>query len=335
MNCRTWMCRSILTAGLAALLTTGAAAASFGTGVVDADGLRLRSEASTNSNVVAMVYQGGQVDVLEPEQDGWYKVEYNGKVGYMSAEFLVVTPAAPEELPLVQADEPETAGQDEAAEQTEAAPAVQSEEAPADLGSGKVSLHSGTLNLRSTPSTDSACLASIPNGTILTLEAEENGWYKVVFSGVTGYVSGDYIVKTDEEPSAPSHSSETGLAVVELAKKYLGCPYVYGATGPKSFDCSGFTYFIFKQVGHPIARGGSSQFYQGTSVSKNELQPGDLVFFRDPATAGSYPMTHVGIYIGNNQFIHASSSKRGSGVKISSLSETWYTNIYAGARRIV
>lgn len=325
MNCRTWICRSILTAALTALLTTGAAAASYGTGVVDADGLRIRSEPSTDSNVVAMVYQGGQVDVLEAERDGWYKVEYNGKVGYMSAEFLVVTPAVPEAPPAA----PETAGQDEAA------PVVQSEETPAALGNGKVTLSSGTLNLRSAPSTESSRLASIPNGTVLTLEAEEDGWYKVVFSGITGYVRGDYIVKTDEEPFTPSYSSEAGLSLVELAKKYLGCPYVYGATGPKSFDCSGFTYFIYKQVGHPIARGGSSQFYEGTSVAKSELQPGDLVFFRDPATAGSHPMTHVGIYIGNNQFIHASSSKRGSGVKISSLSETWYANIYAGGRRIL
>lgn len=333
MNCRTWICRSILTAGLAALLTTGAAAASYGTGVVDADGLRIRSEPNTDSNVVVMVYQGGQVDVLEAEKDGWYKVEYNGKVGYMSADFLVVTPAVSEAPPAA----PETAAQDGAAPavQDEEVPAVQSEEAPTALGNGKVALSSGTLNLRSAPSTESSRLASIPNGTVLTLDAEEDGWYKVVFSGITGYVSGDYIVKTDEEPFTPSYSSETGLALVELAKKYLGCPYVFGATGPKSFDCSGFTYYVFKQMGYSIPRGGSGQFYHGTSVTKSELQPGDLVFFRDPATAGSYPMTHVGIYIGNNQFIHASSSKRGSGVKISSLSETWYANIYAGGRRIL
>lgn len=316
MNFRSWAYRCLLTVGLSALLIGAAGAATFGTGVVNADGLHIRAEASTEAKVISIAYQGAKVEVLEDAVDGWYKVEYDGKVGYMSAEFLVVTPNDP------------SAAQ-------ESAPAPQSEEAPADLGNGKVTLASGTLNLRSDTSTHSARLASIPNGTVLALEAESDGWYQVTYSGITGFVSSEYIEKTDKAVSTPAAASSFGAAAVALAKQYLGCPYVYGSTGPKGFDCSGFTYFIFKQLGHPISRGGSSQFYEGVSVNRADLQPGDLVFFRDPATSGSKPMSHVGIYIGGNQFIHASSSKRGSGVKVSSLYEDWYAGIYAGARRIV
>lgn len=340
-----------------ALLIAGAEAASFGTGVVKADGLRMRVDPSTSSNVVTMVYRGATVEVLEDAVDGWYSVRYDGKAGYMSADYLTVTPNQPqpapaeapveppapqaEPEPLTEAEEPQAEAEPQAeseAPQAEPDPEEQAdgdEAEPAGLGNGKVKLSSGTLNLRSGPSTKHSCLASIPNGTVLPLLGESDGWYQVTYIGITGYVSGDYIVKTDEALPAAPQASATGLKIVELAKQHLGKPYVYGATGPKSFDCSGLTYYVYKQAGYTISRGGSSQFYNGVAVSRSELQPGDLVFFRDPATAGSYPMSHVGIYIGNGQFIHASSSKTSPGVKISDLSASWYANIYAGARRII
>lgn len=351
MNWRKRIYQCALCALSGALLIAGAEAASFGTGVVNADGLRMRVDPSTDSNVVTMVYHGATIEVLEDAVDGWYSVRYNGKTGYMSADYLTVTPnqpqpapaAAPAEAPAPQAEpeEPQAEPEPQAEQAPEAEPEAEEqadssdEGEPAGLGNGKVKLSSGTLNLRSGPSTQHSCLASIPNGTVLPLLGESDGWYQVTYIGITGYVCGDYIVKTDEALPAAPQASATGLKIVELAKQHLGKPYVYGATGPKSFDCSGLTYYVYKQAGYSISRGGSSQFYNGVAVSRSELQPGDLVFFRDPATAGSYPMSHVGIYIGNGQFIHASSSKTSPGVKISELSASWYANIYAGARRII
>lgn len=358
MNLRKRLCQCLLCTALGSLLVVGAGAAGFGTGVVTADGLRMRAKPATDSNVITMVYQGATVEVLEDAVDGWYGVRYDGKTGYMSADYLTVTPnqppaAAPAEAEQAPQTEPEPpaepapqaepessaepelqAGAEEQAD-GEAESAVHSDSEPAGLGNGKVKLSSGTLNLRSGPSTEHSCLASIPNGAVLPLLEESDGWYQVTYLGITGYICGDYVVKTDEVLPAAPQSSATGLKIVELAKQHLGKPYVYGATGPKSFDCSGLTYYVYKQAGYTISRGGSSQFRNGVSVSRSELQPGDLVFFRDPATAGSYPMSHVGIYIGNGQFIHASSSKTSPGVKISNLSASWYANIYVGARRII
>lgn len=108
--------------------------------------------------------------------------------------------------------------------------------------------------------------------------------------------------------------------VVNIAKRYLGAPYSWGANGPNSFDCSGFTSFVYRQVGVSLPRTSRAQIGAGERVSRADLQPGDLVFF------GS-PIRHVGIYVGGNQYIHA--PRTGDVVKISSLGR----NDYVGACR--
>lgn len=108
---------------------------------------------------------------------------------------------------------------------------------------------------------------------------------------------------------------------VTLAKSKLGCPYQWGATGPNKFDCSGLMYWVAKQLGKSIPRTSSEQSKSGTAVSKSSLLPGDLVFF------GS-PVHHVGMYVGNGQYIHA--PQTGDVVKISNLNSR---RDYAGARR--
>ncbi len=107
-------------------------------------------------------------------------------------------------------------------------------------------------------------------------------------------------------------------------------PYVYGGSSASGFDCSGFTMYVFAQVGIKLPHGATSQLSYGTEVSRSDLQPGDLVFFQDYG----YTASHVGIYIGGDQFIHASSSYyNGHCVVITSLSETYYNNHYLTARR--
>ena len=117
-------------------------------------------------------------------------------------------------------------------------------------------------------------------------------------------------------------------SVVSYAKLFIGIKYVYGASGPNSFDCSGFTMYIMKMFGMNLPHSARSQAALGISVSKNNLMQGDLVFF---STSGGRSISHVGIYIGGGNFIHASSD----GVKMSSLNGGYYSRNYVTARRII
>lgn len=107
--------------------------------------------------------------------------------------------------------------------------------------------------------------------------------------------------------------NKSSSQVANYAYNFLGRPYVYGANGPNAFDCSGFTSYVYRHFGVSLPRTASSQFSAGSAVSRNNLAPGDLVFFNTVGYLG-----HVGLYIGGGDFIHAASSGR---VKISSLSE--------------
>lgn len=127
-------------------------------------------------------------------------------------------------------------------------------------------------------------------------------------------------VKLDEKSSA------TADKLIAVGKSKLGSPYVFGSSGPNSFDCSGFTSYVFAQAGISLPRVASSQAYDGKRVSKANLQKGDLVFFN---TFGG--ISHVGIYIGSGNFIHASSYN--SGVTISNLNDGYYGPRYVTAAR--
>ena len=127
--------------------------------------------------------------------------------------------------------------------------------------------------------------------------------------------------------SGSSSSSGGNSKLVELAKSKLGCKYVWGATGENTFDCSGLTYWCHKQIGISIPRTSLEQSRNGKSVSKSDLQPGDLVFFKTT----SAPVGHVGMYVGNGQFIHAPNKSKP--VKYDSLSSSYYSSRYVCARR--
>ena len=117
---------------------------------------------------------------------------------------------------------------------------------------------------------------------------------------------------------------------MSIAKQYLGCKYVYGGSGPSTFDCSGFTMFLYSKYGYSLPHSATSQSYKGVYVSKENLAPGDLVIFNNSANTS---IGHVGVYIGGNQFIHASSGK--GKVIISGLSDSYYAARYVTARRII
>ena len=120
-------------------------------------------------------------------------------------------------------------------------------------------------------------------------------------------------------------SGSGGSKAVDIAKQYLGTPYVWGGETPDGFDCSGLMQYVYKQMGYDISRTTYTQINDGTAVSKSNLQPGDLVFFGDSSSPH-----HVGMYIGNGQYLHA--PRTGDVVKISNLNDR---TDYAGARRII
>ncbi|MCD7892971.1 MAG: NlpC/P60 family protein [Erysipelotrichaceae bacterium] len=160
----------------------------------------------------------------------------------------------------------------------------------------------------------------------------------VIDDSVDTSKTGKYTVSYTVSDSSGNETTETLTVtvqkkyqeLVDLALTKVGCSYVWGATGPNTFDCSGFTQWCYRQYGIYIPRTAASQYSATTRVDKSDLEVGDLVFFK--GTTGSSGITHVGLYIGGGQFVHASGTK--TGVKISSLSESYYVKHYAGGGHV-
>ena len=164
------------------------------------------------------------------------------------------------------------------------------------------------LNVRDQASTKGNVREKIYAGKFVEILNTSGSWYKVgTESGKTGWVSSTYV-------AIPGETSTKAEAALKVAKAQLGKPYKWGATGPSSFDCSGLTYYAYKNGAKvSIPRTSREQSKYGKKVSKSELKPGDLVFFGKGSS-----VNHVGMYIGNDQYIH--SPQTGDVVKISKLS---------------
>lgn len=217
---------------------------------------------------------------------------------------------------------------------------------PTETKKGYVNAES--VNLRKEKNTSSEKIDSLTKNTEVTILAEEDGWYKVKVNNLTGYISKKYISdkKVEEvtsraadtarqlaeaknteaaaETSVAAPKGSRGSDVVAFAEQFLGSRYVAGGSSPSTgFDCSGFTSYVYKNFGVSLNRTSSGQRSDGVAVDKANLQQGDILCFTG----------HVGIYIGNNQFIHASNPK--GGVKITSLSDSYYVKNYITARRVI
>lgn len=192
----------------------------------------------------------------------------------------------------------------------------------------------GGLRLRSQMSTGASVILTIPNGSAVSVSERGDSWCKVTYSGKTGYVATRYLVfAATNAPATNTALSQKRQAIVNAAVAQLGKPYRSGYAGPYSFDCSGLTQYVYKICGYSIERGPSSQLRSlGVKVSKENLLPGDLVFFRD-SRYGSGAATHVGIYVGNGQMIHA--PNRNQTVKYTTINSGYYAKYYIGARRVI
>lgn len=265
--------------------------------------VNLRSEANTSSSILAELKNGTKITVVSTA-NGWCKVTYSGKTGYIKQDYVSTTGSA-------------------------------SNNTSTSTGTAAVVKCSSTVNFRSAASTSSTILGELKNGTAVTVLSTSNGWSKVSYAGKAGYISADYLVTASSGTAiSPSNTaasvsiSAKRQSVLNYAAQFLGVPYVYGGSTPSGFDCSGFTSYVFKNTVGSIPRVAQAQYDATTRVSRDDLLPGDLVFFGSSTSS----ISHVGIYVGSNQFIHAPST--GDVVKYSSLTGSYATR-YQGAGRVI
>ena len=194
------------------------------------------------------------------------------------------------------------------------------------------------LRVRQGPGTSYEILCNVYDGDRFPITGKTDGWYQILCNGRTGYVSAEFVTVEDKDSvSKPDggngdNSSTNPLAqqIVDFALQYVGYPYVYGTAGPDTFDCSGFTYYVYAHFGYSLNRSSRDQVNNGVAVSKDQLQPGDLVFFKYNTSKAA---SHVGIYIGGGQFIHASTNTYT--VKIDNLDSGYYSRVYVYGRHVL
>lgn len=193
----------------------------------------------------------------------------------------------------------------------------------ADINLGSASVDASAVNLRTGPSTDSAIVTTVIGGNVVDITGIDLDWFKVTYEDFTGYIHSDYL---DLKARNEAYSDEASQ-IITYARSLLGTPYVYGGSSPSGFDCSGFVGYVYKNFGYSLKRTAADMLANGSAISQSELLPGDLVFFKADSAAAS----HVGIYIGNNEFIHSATG----GVKITSMSSSYYASYYTASRRVL
>ncbi|MBQ2854560.1 MAG: C40 family peptidase [Oscillospiraceae bacterium] len=321
------MLAAVLFVSCFAVSASAAGTIMHGIGFVNTTSLRLRSEATTGSAILDTAHKNDCVVIISKDGD-WYKVNYNLQEGYMHADYLDVLTRE-----------------------------------NAELGYGKV--NGSGVNLRSGPSTSYRSVGTAAKGSKCYILGLNQGWYKVIYNTTICYIRSDYVDLTEipyenrdsanspkfyrggkstgvapsaaalngstgsSQSSGNTAANVTGSQILAEAKKYLGTPYVYGGASPAGFDCSGFVYYVLKQLGFSPYRTPASQYNQGTYISKDNLQVGDIVFFAGTYASG---ISHVGIYAGNGQFIHSPNSR--STVSYSDLTSGYWAQHYYGARRM-
>ncbi len=273
-------------------------------GIANVDtNLMIRSGPGENEKLLGKLPKDGGCEVLEASNNGWTKIKSGKVTGYVKSEFLITGTKA-----------------------TQLAKKV---------GSYVAKANTSGLNVRALPSTDAELIDQVAKGEelivldskVFTDDEKHGKWVKVSLDsedsadGTVAYVAKEYVDLSFELTKAVSIEelqygtgvSSIRVKLVDLAKNYLGDRYVWGGTTlGVGVDCSGYTQALYRKLGYYIPRDSRSQARGGTTISTNNLKPGDLVFYG----SSSY-INHVAMYIGNGQVIHA--SNRRDGIKISNM----------------
>ena len=241
--------------------------------------LNVRKKASTDSKVVGKMTDKDACEIVSVKGD-WAKIT-SGKVeGYVKTEYLLT----------------------------------------GDAAKNVVTVNTTTLRVREKASEDSAILSLVGEGEDLVVEDTKDGWYKVEVDDQKGYISGDYVEVTEKLPTASTVKeleygegyTDSRVSLVQFALQFVGNRYVWGGTSlTNGIDCSGFTMQVYARYGVGLPHHAASQPAYGNRISASEAKPGDLFFYGSGSS-----ISHVGIYIGNGQIVHASNAR--TGIKISS-----------------
>ena len=271
---------------------------------VTASSLNFRTGPSTSYSIINVLMNGQKVEYISTS-GSWLKVKYNGVTGYVHGDYL-----------------------------------TKSTSTGISTSQGTTQYVNSTsgLNVRSGAGTTYSKLGTLEYKEKVTVLSTSNGWAKINYKGQAGYVSSSYLQSTVPSGSTSNSGSNNSVSasassVIAYAKTLLGKPYVWGAQGPNSFDCSGFTYYVFKnKAGIILPRTSSAQSKYGTYVSRNNLRAGDLVFF-DTNGANNGQVSHVGLYIGNGQMIHASYSQKK--IVIDNFNSSYFKRTFVNGRRVL
>lgn len=270
----------------------------LGMSVISSGNLNIRQEASTDSDVIGILTNHNACELLEDAGE-WYKVTSGKVTGYVNKQYLVT------------GDEAEAIAEQEI--------------------KTVATVNTETLNVRAEKSTDAAVLSQVGNSEAFTVNSVADGWVEISVDDSVGYISQDYVTlaqalptaKTIEQVKYGDGVSDVRASVVSYALQFVGNRYVWGGTSlEKGVDCSGFTMRILGKYGISLPHSSRAQPSYGTKISASEAKPGDLFFY-----GSGRSISHVAIYIGNGQIVHASNKR--DGIKVSN---AYYRNPICVAR---
>lgn len=270
----------------------------LGMSVISSGNLNIRQEASTDSEVVGILTNHNACELLEDAGE-WYKVTSGKVTGYVNKQYLVT------------GDEAESIAEQEI--------------------KTVATVNTETLNVRAEKSTEAAVLSQVGNSEAFTVNSVADGWVEISVDDSVGYISQDYVTlaqalptaKTIEQVKYGDGVSDVRASVVSYALQFVGNRYVWGGTSLENgIDCSGFTMRILGKYGISLPHSSKAQPSYGTKISASEAKPGDLFFY-----GSGRSISHVAIYIGNGQIVHASNKR--DGIKVSN---AYYRNPICVAR---
>lgn len=280
----------------------GSAAVSGVPGTITGDYVRFRRGPGTDYSIIRSYDHGQAVTVIASEGE-WTYCTIDGLNGYIFSQYVQTTPVSASSAAAVVGGAGQTAADPN--------PPVQPTAAPAPVPTSAVGspgyIKGNNVRFRAGPDLSAEIIGELYYGNVVTITGSDGTWTSLICSGQAGYVFSQYVAPGTLQ-TASTGGSASGREIADYALQYVGAPYRWGGVDPSTgFDCSGFVYYVYKHFGYSLNRVASEQALNGKHVETADLQPGDLLCFY----SGSSYIGHVGIYVGNNLFVHAATSSTG------------------------